>query len=159
MTCKDRNISYFEWNRHDIFRLHRRVIGRLLWKKLSMFSGWPVCTLTYSRILDVLVLLSPDVTVFHISVWVIVPTSWEWDHIVIADGTCGMSVNCHIHFTLLAKTIGENEDDSKAPHHWLLQCNWYRAPRACYQIRKIAWCACAGNDGSVFPATDFKGNR
>ena len=28
--------------------------------------------------------------------------------------------------------------------------------RACYQILKIAGCACAGN---VFPATDFKGNR
>ena len=28
-----------------------------------------------------------------------------------------------------------------------------------YQIRKIAGCACAGNAGNVFPATDFKGNR
>ena len=27
-----------------------------------------------------------------------------------------------------------------------------------YQIRKIAGCACAGNAGNVFPATDFKGN-
>ena len=26
-----------------------------------------------------------------------------------------------------------------------------------YQIRKIAGCACAGNAGNVFPATDFKG--
>ena len=32
-------------------------------------------------------------------------------------------------------------------------------PWASYQIRKIAGCACAGNTGSVFPATDFKGNR
>ena len=30
---------------------------------------------------------------------------------------------------------------------------------ASYQIRKIAGCACAGNAGNVFPATDFKGNR
>ena len=30
---------------------------------------------------------------------------------------------------------------------------------ASYQIRKIAGCACAGNDGNVFPAADFKGNR
>ena len=27
---------------------------------------------------------------------------------------------------------------------------------AFYQIRKIAGCACAGNAGNVFPATDFK---
>ena len=27
------------------------------------------------------------------------------------------------------------------------------------QIRKIAGCACAGNAGNVFPATDFKGNQ
>ena len=32
-------------------------------------------------------------------------------------------------------------------------------PWASYQIRKIAGCACAWNAGSVFPATDFKGNR
>ena len=30
---------------------------------------------------------------------------------------------------------------------------------ASYQIRNIAGCACAGNAGNVFPATDFKGNR
>ena len=30
---------------------------------------------------------------------------------------------------------------------------------ASYHIRKIAGCACAGNAGNVFPATDFKGNR
>ena len=30
---------------------------------------------------------------------------------------------------------------------------------ASYQMRKIAGCACAGNAGNVFPATDFKGNR
>ena len=30
---------------------------------------------------------------------------------------------------------------------------------ASYQIRKIAGCACAGNDGNVFLATDFKGSR
>ena len=30
---------------------------------------------------------------------------------------------------------------------------------ASYQIRKIACCACAGNGGNVFPATDFKRNR
>ena len=30
---------------------------------------------------------------------------------------------------------------------------------ASYQIRKIAGCACAGNTGNVFPATDFKVNR
>ena len=28
-----------------------------------------------------------------------------------------------------------------------------------YQIGKIASCACAGNAGNVFPATDFKRNR
>ena len=28
---------------------------------------------------------------------------------------------------------------------------------ASYQIRQIAVCACAGNAGNVFPATDFKG--
>ena len=30
---------------------------------------------------------------------------------------------------------------------------------ATYQIRKISGCACAGNAGNVFPATDFNGNR
>ena len=30
---------------------------------------------------------------------------------------------------------------------------------ASYQMRKIAGCACAGNAGNVFPATDFKGIR
>ena len=30
---------------------------------------------------------------------------------------------------------------------------------ASYPIRKIAGCACAGNAGNIFPATDFKGNR
>ena len=30
---------------------------------------------------------------------------------------------------------------------------------ASYQIRKIAGCACAGNAGNIFPATDLKGNR
>ena len=30
---------------------------------------------------------------------------------------------------------------------------------ASYQIRKIAGCACAGNAGNVFLATNFKGNR
>ena len=30
---------------------------------------------------------------------------------------------------------------------------------ASYQIRKIAVCACTGNAGNVFPATDFKENR
>ena len=30
---------------------------------------------------------------------------------------------------------------------------------ASYQICKIAGCACAGNAGNIFPATDSKGNR
>ena len=33
------------------------------------------------------------------------------------------------------------------------------SPWASHQIRKIAGCACVGNVGNVFPATDFKGNR
>ena len=33
-----------------------------------------------------------------------------------------------------------------------------RSSRASYPIRKIACCACAGNAGNVFPATDFKWN-
>ena len=32
-------------------------------------------------------------------------------------------------------------------------------PWASYQMRKIAGCACAGNAGNDFPATDFKGNH
>ena len=32
-------------------------------------------------------------------------------------------------------------------------------PWISYKIRKISDCACAGNAGNVFPATDFKGNR
>ena len=42
-------------------------------------------------------------------------------------------------------------------HCWAL-CN-FMLQWASYQIRKIASCACAGNVGNVFPATDFKGNR
>ena len=34
-----------------------------------------------------------------------------------------------------------------------------KAPRASYQLRKIAGCICAGNSGNVFTATDFNGNR
>ena len=36
---------------------------------------------------------------------------------------------------------------------------WNDAVWASYQIRKIADCACAGNAGNVFPATDFKWNH
>ena len=43
--------------------------------------------------------------------------------------------------------VGETEG-----HQWFWQ--W-----ASYQIRKIVGCACTGNAGSVFPATDFKGDR
>ena len=40
------------------------------------------------------------------------------------------------------------------------QCSsrWFEMPWCSYQIRKIAGCACAGNAGNVFPATDFNGN-
>ena len=38
--------------------------------------------------------------------------------------------------------------------HWDLAMPW-----ASHQKRKIVGCACAGNAGKVFPATDFKGNR
>ena len=37
--------------------------------------------------------------------------------------------------------------------------SWPATRWASYQIRKIAGCACAGNVGNVFPATNFKGNR
>ena len=37
---------------------------------------------------------------------------------------------------------------------WLSATQW-----ASYQIRKIAGCACAGNAGNVFPATDCNENR
>ena len=36
---------------------------------------------------------------------------------------------------------------------------WCITPWASYQIRKIAGCACAGDAGNGFTATDFKGNR
>ena len=39
-------------------------------------------------------------------------------------------------------------------HHAIYWCPW-----ASYQISKIAGCACTGNAGNVFPATDFNGNR
>ena len=42
-------------------------------------------------------------------------------------------------------------------HNW--GCYPSTLPWASYQIRKIAGCACAGNAGNVFPATDFKGKR
>ena len=36
---------------------------------------------------------------------------------------------------------------------------WHELQWASFQIRKIAACACTGNAGNIFPATDFKGNR
>ena len=36
---------------------------------------------------------------------------------------------------------------------------WCLTPWASYQIPEIGDCACAGNAGNVFPATDFKWNR
>ena len=54
------------------------------------------------------------------------------------------------------------------PDEQLLPVGWHSKPpvlssttppRASCHIRKIAGCACAGNAGNVFPATDFKGNR
>ena len=42
---------------------------------------------------------------------------------------------------------------------WPIGSWWgHVAPWASYQIHKIAGCACTGNAGNVFPATDFKGN-
>ena len=46
----------------------------------------------------------------------------------------------------------------------VLSSSWVDAiriwsPWASYQIRKIVFCACAGNVGNVFPATDYIGNR
>ena len=40
-----------------------------------------------------------------------------------------------------------------------ISCWSFEEPLASYQMRKIADCACAGNVGNVFTATDFKGNR
>ena len=37
--------------------------------------------------------------------------------------------------------------------------HWVWVSWASCQIHKSASCACAGNAGNVFPATDFKGNR
>ena len=36
---------------------------------------------------------------------------------------------------------------------------FHNLPWASYQIGKIADCACFGNAGNIFPATDSKGNR
>ena len=41
----------------------------------------------------------------------------------------------------------------------MMQCARTGPVWASYQIRKVAGCACAGNAGNVFPATDFEGNR
>ena len=40
-----------------------------------------------------------------------------------------------------------------------IQPSIHRTVWTSYQIRKIAGCACAGDAGNVFPATDFKGDR
>ena len=42
--------------------------------------------------------------------------------------------------------------------HWCY-CSRPLSHWASYQIRKSAGCACTGNAGSVFPVTNFKGNR
>ena len=41
--------------------------------------------------------------------------------------------------------------NSPSPNYFIQLSLW-----ASYHIRKIAGCACAGNAGNVFPATDFK---
>ena len=43
--------------------------------------------------------------------------------------------------------------------HFIKLCCVVIHPWASCQIRKFAGCACAGNAGNGFPATDFKGNR
>ena len=43
-------------------------------------------------------------------------------------------------------------------HNKSLAYNWLRAWASC-QIRKIVGCACAGNAGNVFPASNLTGNR
>ena len=57
--------------------------------------------------------------------------------------------------TLFMLRLGPSITRTNAHHVFQLDM----APWASYQIRKIAGCACAGNAGNVFPATDFKGNR
>ena len=48
---------------------------------------------------------------------------------------------------------------SKCRSNYTLKVYVLTSPWTSCQIRKIAGCACAGNAGNVFPATDFKGNR
>ena len=45
-------------------------------------------------------------------------------------------------------------DWSQSVFDWWVMAEWVS-----YQIRKIVYCACTGNAGNVFPATDFKINH
>ena len=52
-----------------------------------------------------------------------------------------------------------DKNNTDAPKHVLYSDVADRVPWASYQLHKIGGCACAWNDGNVFPAIDFKGNR
>ena len=63
------------------------------------------------------------------------------------------------------EVVKQNSVSVKLPMEWFLRATWWRhnmvalSAWASWQIRKVAGCACAGNEGNVFPATSFKGNR
>ena len=78
-------------------------------------------------------------------------------HNFFRPGRNGNSVGSEVTHRPMAAEI--NRCRLTCHHDWHRSWSHAVIAWASYQIRKLAGCACAGNAGSVFPATDFKGNR
>ena len=74
--------------------------------------------------------------------------SWEWRCSWSANRRCSNSI-------WMINTFIANSGTSYVNGEQLVRDV---LPRASYQIRKIAGCACTGNAWNVFSATDFQGN-
>ena len=75
---------------------------------------------------------------FQINVYIHI---YFWKHCLVAPSYCPKTMLTYHGRDLMA-------------FPWLRAFLW-----ASYQIQKIVGCACAGNAGNVFPATDLKGNH
>ena len=61
--------------------------------------------------------------------------------------------------SLIQDFVIDQSSRVKYPCDLAITCYIQVVEWASYQMRKIVGCACTGNAGNVFPATDFKGNR
>ena len=63
------------------------------------------------------------------------------------------------HFVLISCWPWDDQMNEPKSMYIIISSIFLLVQWASCQIRKIAGCACARNDGNVFPATDFKENR